>query len=264
MKRTILYALGLTILAFSPILAQSVTEQNLNSAIQSTENIKQDIIVSENAVNQLVKEIAILGNPNTVLFNNKMYAQISSVQNNSDDVLYFTDLAKNASATSFSSQGIEALTSDLVVLNDDLIYLSNQIDEALSNNNYNAALDYLPQVNAVLNAQNDKSDDLIDEIESIKQLVRVYNVCIQTVDYHGNPVSGSDLHGFYAQDLATGEYIYPTDQEGNCFENLPNGAYRFDSYDGYWSGTSPTEVTLSEIPVNSNGITIVNLTYWSE
>lgn len=264
MKKIILGVLTLTTLAFGPVFGQSIAEQNLNSAIQSAEKIQQDVETSEKAVNQLVKELTVIGNPNAVLFNNKMYAQINSVQNNSDDVLYFVDLAKNAAAVSFSSQEIDVLTGDLVTLNDDLIYLSNQIDDALNNQNYNAALNYIPQVSAVLNSQNDKSVQLVAKIELIKLAIRRYNVCIQTVDYQGNPVSGSDLHGFYAQNLATGAYVYPADQDGNCFENLPNGTYRFDSHDGYWSGTSPTEVTLSEQPVNSNGIIIVNLTYWSE
>ncbi|MEO8517055.1 MAG: hypothetical protein ABI426_09930 [Flavobacterium sp.] len=264
MKKIILCVFTLTTFAFGSVFGQSVAEQNLNSAIESAQKIQQDVETSKKAVNQLVKELTVIGNPNAILFNNKMYDQINSVQNNSDDVFYFVDLAKNASTVSFSSQDIVVLTGDLVTLNDDLIYLSNQIDEALNNQNYNAALNYLPEVNSVLDAQNGKSAEIVAKIELIKTAIRRYNVCIQTVDYLGNPVSGSDLHGFYAQNLTTGVYIYPTNQDGNCFENLPNGTYRFDSYDGYWSGTSPTQVTLSEQTVNSNGVIIVNLTYWSE
>lgn len=264
MKKIIFGAFALVTLAFGSVFGQSTAEQHLNSGIQSAEKIQQDIETSKKAVNQLVKELTIIGNPNAALFNNKMYNQIGSVQNNSDDVIYFVDLAKNASTVAFSSHDIDVLTGDLVTLNDDLIYVSSQIEEALNNQNYNVALNYIPQLNSVLDAQNTKSVELVAKIESIKTAIRRYNVCIQTVDYQGNPVSGSDLHGFYAQNLATGEYIYPTNQDGNCFENLPNGTYRFDSYDGYWSGTSPTEVTLSEQVVNSNGVIIVNLTYWSE
>ena len=264
MKKTILYVAALTVLAFGQVSGQSVTEQHLNSGIQSAENIKQGIVIAEKAVNQLVKEIMVIGNPNAALFNNKMYDQIASVQNNSDDILYFMDLAKNASAVPFSTQEIDGLTTDLVSLNDDLMYLTNQIVEALEGNNFNTVLNYIPQVRTVLTSQNDKVIQVIAKIELIKPSVRRYNVCIQTVDYLGNPVSGSDLHGFYAQNLATGEYIYPTNQDGNCFENLPDGTYLFDSYNGYWSGTSSEQVTLSENLVNSNGIIIVNLVYWSE
>jgi hypothetical protein len=264
MKKTILYVSVLAIFAFGQVFGQSATEQNLNSGIQSAENIKQGVVTAEKAVNQLVKEIMVIGNPNAALFDNKMYGQVASVQNNSDDILYFMDLAKNASAISFSTQEIDVLTTDLVSLNDDLMYLTNQIVGALDDSDFNAALNYVPQVRAVLTSQNDKAAQVIIKIGQIKQSVKRFDVCIQTVDYLGNPVSGSDLHGFYAQNLATGEYIYPTNQDGNCFENLPNGTYLFDSHNGYWSGTSSEEVTLSDDLVNSNGIIIVNLVYWSE
>ena len=264
MKKTILYVFAVTVFALGQVFAQSTTEQHLNSGIESAEKIKQGVETAEKAVNQLVKEITVIGNPNAVLFNDKMYTQVASVQNNSDDVLYFMDLAKNASVTPFSTQEIDVLTTDLVSLNDDLMYLTSQILDALDHNNNNAALNLVPQVRTVLTSQNDKAAQVIAKIELIKQAVKRYNVCIQTVDYLGNPVSGSDLHGFYAQNLTTGEYIYPTNQDGNCFENLPKGTYRFDSYDGYWSGTSSEEVTLSDSLVNSNGIIIVNLVYWSE
>ncbi|MGH2666419.1 hypothetical protein [Flavobacterium sp.] len=264
MKKTILYVFALTVFALGQVFGQSTTEQNLNSGIQSAEKIKQGVVAADKAVNQLVKEISVIGNPNAVLFNDKMYEQVASVQNNSDDVLYFMDLAKNASATPFSTQEIDVLTSDLVSLNDDLMYLTSQIIDVLDHNNPNAALTYVPQVRNVLTAQNDKAAQVIVKIELLKQVVKQYDVCIQTVDYLGNPVSGSDLHGFYAQNLATGEYIYPTNQDGNCFDNLPAGTYLFDSYNGYWSGTSSEEVTLSDGLVNSNGVIIVNLVYWSE
>ena len=85
----------------------------------------------------------------------------------------------------------------------------------------------MSQVSNVLNAQDNKAVEVINSIQSLKQTIKLYNVCIQTVDYQGNPVNGSDLHGFWAQNLVTGEYIYPTNQDGNCFENLPAGTYRF-------------------------------------
>lgn len=263
MKNIIFLVITLTTLAYGQAIAQTA-QQHLNSAILSTENIKQGVINAEKAVNQLTKEITIIGNPNAVLFYNKMFEQVATVQNNADDTDYFATEAKNVSAIPFSTQPINTLTADLVSLNDELIGLTFLIDEALSSNNNTVALNYLPQVKATLTAQNNKSIDIINTIQSIQQTIKLYNVCVQTVDYQGNPVPGNDLHGFWAQNLTTGEYIYPTNQDGNCFENLPAGTYRFDSYNGYWSGTSSTDITLSESQENSNGIIIVNLTYWSE
>ncbi|MFC7773565.1 hypothetical protein [Flavobacterium sp. GCM10027622] len=263
MKKITFFVVALTTLSFAQAIAQSA-QHHLNSAIESTESIRTSVVTSKTAVNQLTKEIAIIGNPNAVLFNTKMMDQINSVQNNVDDTDYYVNEAKNVSVIPFSSQPINALTADLINLNDELIRLTYQIEEALNNNNNTTALDLLPQVTAVLNAQDTRAIEVINTIQNLKQTIKVFNVCIQTVDYQGNPVPGDDLHGFWAQNLATGEYIYPTNQEGNCFENLPAGTYRFDSYNGYWSGTSSTDVTLSESLENSNGNIIVNLTYWSE
>lgn len=253
----------MTALVFGKASAQTA-QQHLNSAIQSEGNIRNGVITAKNAVNQLTKEIVVIGNPNGVLFNNKMFEQVNTVQNNVDDTDYFVNEAKNVSVIPFRTQTINTLTADLINLNDELIGLTYQIEEALSNNNNNAVLNYLSQVTNVLNAQDNKAVEVINAIQSLKQTIKLYNVCIQTVDYQGNPVSGNDLHGFWAQNLVTGEYIYPTNQDGNCFENLPAGTYRFDSYNGYWSGTSSTDVTLSESLENSNGVIIVNLVYWSE
>ena len=263
MKKIIFYVIAMTTLAFGQASAQTA-QQHLNSAIQSEGNIRNGVITAKNAVNQLTKEIVVIGNPNGVLFNNKMFEQVNTVQNNVDDTDYFVNEAKNVSVIPFTAQSINTLTADLINLNDELIGLTYQIDELLNKNNYNAALNLLPQVTNVLNAQDNKTIEVINAIQNLKQTIKLYNVCIQTVDYQGNPVSGNDLHGFWAQNLATGEYIYPTNQDGNCFENLPAGTYRFDSYNGYWSGTSHTDVTLSENLENSNGIIVVNLVYWSE
>ncbi len=263
MKKIIFYVIIMTTLVYGQSNAQTA-QQYLNSAIQSEENIREGVITAKNAVNQLTKEIVVIGNPNVVLFHDKMFDQVNSVQNNVDDTDYYVNEAKNVSVIPFTTQAINNLTAELINLNDELIGLTYQIEDAMSNNNNNATLSYLSQVANVLNAQDNKAVEVINAIESLKQTIKLYNVCVQTVDYEGNPVSGSDLHGFWAQNLTTGEYIYPTNQDGNCFENLPAGTYRFDSYDGYWSGTSSTDVTLSESLENSEGIIIVNLTYWSE
>ncbi|WP_310554468.1 hypothetical protein [Flavobacterium sp.] len=264
MKKTIFYSFVLTLFTLGQIYSQATTQQNLNSAIESAEKIKVDVKTARRAVNQLVKELTILGNPNSNLFNNKMIAQINAVQNNADDVDYLVNEAKNVSALPFSSQEINGLTADLVILNDNLMYLNNQIVTALNNNSNNVALNYVPQVRSVLTSQNNKAIEIINKIDAIKLAVKTYNVCIQTVDNQGNPVAASDLFGFYGENLTTNEGFYPTNQEGTCFENLLPGTYRFDSFDGYFSGTGSAQVTLSDSLVNADGVIVVNLVYWSE
>lgn len=263
MKKIIFTVVALATLAFGQTFGQTA-QQNLDFAIEATTNIRQDVVTAEKAVNQLAKEIVVLGTPNASLFNSKMFDQINGVQNNVDDTDYYVNLAKDGSVIPFAIQTVTNLTADLINLNDELIGLTNQIDEALGANNNNAALNLLPQIKSVLEAQDNKAVDVINAIASVQQAIKLFKVCIQTVDYQGNPVSGSDLHGFWAQNLTTGEYIYPTNQDGNCFEDLVPGNYRFDSYDGYWSGTSSKDVTLSKSLENQDGIIIVNLTYWSE
>jgi hypothetical protein len=263
MRKIIFTVVVLATLAFGQTFGQTA-QQNLDFAIEATTNIRQDVVTAEKAVNQLAKEIVVLGTPNASLFNSKMFDQINGVQNNVDDTDYYVNLAKDASVIPFTVQTVINLTADLINLNDELIGLTNQIDEALGANNNNAALNLLPQVKSVLEAQDNKAVEVINAIASLQQAIKLFKVCIQTVDYQGNPVSGSDLHGFWAQNLTTGEYIYPTNQDGNCFEDLVPGNYRFDSYDGYWSGTSSKDVTLSKSLENQDGIIIVNLTYWSE
>jgi uncharacterized protein (DUF1778 family) len=264
MKKTIFYLIAFVFFAFGQVSGQNLTQQNLSSAIQSAEKVKTDVKTARKAVNQLVKELTIIGNPNANLFNNKILAHIGAVQNNADDIDYLVNEAKNTSVIPFSSQEINNLTADLVILNDNLIYLNNQILAALNSNSNNVALNYIPQVRAVLNSHNNKAVEIINKINAIKLAVKTYNVCIQTVDNQGNLVNATDLFGFYGINLDTNEAFYPTNQEGTCFENLSPGTYRFDSFDGYFSGTGSTQVTLSDSLVNTNGVIIVNLTYWSE
>lgn len=263
MKKIIFYVLSLTAMAFGQTYAQTA-QQHLNSAIQSEGNIRTGVVNSKEAVNQLVKEIAVIGNPNAVLFNNKMFEQINTVQNNVDDTDHFLNEAKSVSAIPFTTQAINTLTADLINLNDELIGLTYQIDELLNSNNNNAALNLLPQVKNVLDAQDSKAVEVINAIQTLKQTIKVYNVCLQTVDHLGNPVYDAELRGFWAQNQTTGEYIYPENQDGNCFENLSAGYYRFDARHGYWSGVAPEYVTLSENLENEDGIIIINLVYWVE
>jgi hypothetical protein len=264
MKKSIYYVLTIALFAMAQVMGQVTTQQNLDGAIQSAETIKLEVKAARKAVNQLVKELTIIGNPNAPLFSNRMFDQVNAVQNNADDINYFVNEAKNSSVIPFSAQEITILTDDLVILNDNIIYLTNQIVTALNSNNNAVALNYIPQLRSVLTSQNSKATAIITKVNAIKQAVKTYQVCIQTVDSNGNPVAASDLFGFYGLNTTTGLYIEPTNQEGTCFENLPNGTYTFDSYDGYFSGTGSTTVTLNDNLVNADGVIIVNLVYWSE
>lgn len=93
-----------------------------------------------------------------------------------------------------------------------------------------------------------------------------FNVRITLVDIYGAPVTGgSGLRGYWAQNVATGEYYYPGGQEGeDKFENLPAGTYTFGAYPGNWDGAVSKTVTLSSGNVGPDGYIVVTLTYWVE
>ncbi len=244
--------------------AQTAAQQNLDDAITTANRIPQDVKTAQRAVNQLAKQLGYIGNPDAVLFHDKMYAQVNSIQNNADDIDYFTGLAQSASAIPFSTAEVNALTAQLVTENDELMEVTNQITTAIDNGDNNTALGLLPDVRDVLNSQKTTAAEIVTKLNAIKQAITTYKVCMRTVDVDGNPVNGSDLQGFYAQDNATGAYLYPDNQDGNCFEALAPGTYTFGSFNGYWSGTSSNTVTLSDALVNADGVIVVDLVYWSE
>ena len=140
MKKVIFYALSLTMLVFGQTFAQSVAEQNLDAAIQSAENVQQEVVSSRKAVNLLVKQLTVLGNPNATLFSDKMHYHVNQVQNQADEIDYFVALAKSNSIIDFSTTAITALTTDLVNQNDILLNLTNQMTAAVQANNSTLAL----------------------------------------------------------------------------------------------------------------------------
>lgn len=244
------------------VSGQTTTEQ-FDYAIQTAENIQQDVQTAENAVNQLVIELTITGTPDAEAFGNAMYFQINHIQNNADDIDYFTGLALESSPVAFSTTEVTGFTAQLVVENDELIQVSAQITEAINNNDNAAAIALIPDLQNVLAAQSATAGDLISVLEDLKATTTIYQVDIQLVDSQGNPVFYTDLFGYYAYNHATSQYVYPEDQEGDSFFLAP-GTYTFDSYDGYFSGTGSTTVTLSPALVYENGVIVVELVYWSE
>ena len=263
MKRITYYALTLAIFAFGQLTAQTAS-QDFDNAIASTGNIKNSVTVAKKAVGQLAKQLVILGNPDAQLFYDKMFAQVNIVQNNADDVDYFVSEAQNVTTIPFSSATVNAITTNLVSLNDELIGLTYEITEAINDNNTTVAVNLLPQVNAVLESQNTQSDNLIAELNALKQATKTYNVCIELVDNFGNPVIATDLFGYYAYVESTSTNIQTDTDGGSCFTGLTDGTYAFHAYNGYFSGASVETITLSDALVNSDGVIVVKLVYWSE
>lgn len=269
MKKIILYAFTLSVFMLGQSVAQSVAEQNLNSAIQSAENVQQEVTVARKAVNQLVKQLTVLNNPNAPLFEAKMNYHVNSVLNNSDDVQYFVGLAQSNSTTPFSSTFIVNACNELVNQNDIIVGLTSQMTAAINANNTSLALSLVQPIRSALTKQFNKSNAIITDIENIKNTIRTYNVCLYLTDAQGNTAIDG---GFGAQNTTTGEIFYPGDPNaqdygyGNCFVNLPPGTYEFFSFpsQGSLCGTGSQMVTLSPTLVNSNGIVEITIITWCE
>lgn len=267
MKKLATYAAALLLTTdLSSSFAQNNTQQNLDNAIQTAENIPQDVQNASNAIDRLVYELNITGTPDADVFYSDLFVLINHVQNNADDIDYFVGLAHDESIVPFSTSQVNGLTAQLVVLNDDVINLTSQIKDAVLGNQYSTANSLVPDLRNTLAAQSGLANNIVSVIEAIKQTTTIYTVEIRLVDSQGQVTSTNDLHGYYAYNQATGEYLYPQDERdyssGIFF--LPAGTYTFDSFNGYWSGTSSNTVTLSNSLVNEDGIIVVDLVLWSE
>lgn len=267
MKKLATYAAALLLTTgLSSSFAQINTQQDLDNAIQTAENIPQDVQNASNAIDRLVFELNISGTTDANAFYNDLFVLVNHIQNNADDIDYFMGLAQNASPVAFSTAPVNSLTAQLVVLNDDVITLTTQIKDAVTENRYNNANSMIPALRNTINSQSSVSDNIISEIETIKQTATIYTVEIRLVDAQGQVTYTNDLHGYYAYNQATGEYLYPQDERDYSSGTflLPAGTYTFDSFNGYWSGTNSNTVTLSNALVNEDGVIVVDLVLWSE
>lgn len=100
--------------------------------------------------------------------------------------------------------------------------------------------------------------------ETQDKIAATYNVRIELKDwYSGAPVSAGTLRGYKAYNQQTGQ-LYESSRDGNTFEGLPAGTYRFTADAGPWDGAVPSTVTLSQGAVGSDGYIVVTLGYWKE
>ncbi|MDN3676523.1 hypothetical protein QWY90_04280 [Flavobacterium paronense] len=268
MKKIIFYALTLSVFVFGSAFAQTVAEQNLSSAIQSAENIKQEVTVSRKAVNQLVKQLTIIRNPNIVLFATIMTNSNDEKETNANNVDYYVATAQSSSSIAFSTALINDLTAKILQQNDVVYLLTNQIVTAVNSGNNSLALNLVTPLRSALTKQFNFARNIITNVQELQVLNKTYNVCIKVVDSQGNTTSYQP--GFYAVNTLTGEYLYPNNDQGNqnggdCFLNLPKGTYNFGGFQDYFCGvTSIGPIVLSDSLLNQNGIIEVTLVLWCE
>jgi hypothetical protein len=177
--------------------------------------------------------------------------------------------AQSNSTIPFSSTSIVVKANELVNQNDIIMALPSQMTAAINANNTSLAVSLVQSIRSALNKQSNKSTSIISEIETIKNNIRRYTVCLFLVDNQGNQAIDG---GFGAQNTETGEIIYPGDPNAqyygyeNCFINLPAVTYEFFSFpsQGSLCGTGSQTVTLSPSLVNSNGVVEITMVTWCE
>ena len=109
------------------------------------------------------------------------------------------------------------------------------------------------------------ASEMLSEAVSAKKVTQTFDVRIELVDERsGQPVDPRTLPGYAARNLDTNQLYYPGYYDYNEFYDLPAGTYRFDSYDGYFDGSSSEVVTLSSSLEGNDGFIVVTLRYWSE
>ena len=74
MKKIISFSLLLFVMSAGTAFGQAAVQQNLDNAIQTAQSIPLDVLAAKKAVGQLAKQIAYLGNPDAILFHDKMFA----------------------------------------------------------------------------------------------------------------------------------------------------------------------------------------------
>jgi len=250
------------VLCFLSAFAQTPAIDQLNLAITESNNIKLKVVDSRKASNTLTKQLLQSGIPSTISFNNVVSTSVNDMQNSIDQIQFHVGQALVLSNNGFSATKIFQ-TNDLLNAQTGIIDgLKSQIVAALQAQNKSLAQQLLPQFNTAVNRQNSLANQEITRLNQAKDVIRPYQVCVRTVNSLGVPVPASDLFGFYCLNNATNQSIEPSNQEGTCF-TLPSGTYTFDSYNGYFSGTSSNTVTLSR-NLEVNGVITVDLVYWSE
>ena len=120
------------------------------------------------------------------------------------------------------------------------------------------------QQSELTDVQNNQTT-IATKVATTQAITATYDVRIELEDERtGQPVDPQTLPGYAAKNLDTNQWYYPSYYDYNEFSNLPDGTYRFVSYDGYFDGSSSEVVTLSSSLEGNDGFIVVTLQYWSE
>lgn len=270
MKAIFYAAFTLMLFTSQKAVAQSAAEQNLDNAIAASEELVEQVKNSRKAINLLVKQITILGNPNVSAFSNSMYTAYNHRDANATDIIDYVDIAHSQSSVAFDKVPVINLADQIKDHNDfETFVLTNQLVAALNANNTTAALNLVQPLRTSLTKQLNKANSIIAQVTAIKSQIQTFTVCLQLVDNQGGVAING---GFGAINTATGALIYPGDPNGqdygygDCFINLPAGTYEFFSYpsQGSFCGEGNETITISQSMADATGTINISLVTWCE
>ena len=265
--KKITYALSAFLMLF--ILnthAQQSVIDDLDEVFDSAEIIRVEAKRGKAALKTLTVDYLVNNNPNpdVTTYIQVINQSMSVVEEFSDEVIYYIGQAAQGNSA-IDPSSIQGKASTIEANEDFVLNKSNELKIAIEQNNKNTARQLIREIRGFLNNQINLAKEIKTEATALKSLAVTYNVRIELVDERtGQPVDPAQLPGYAATNQDTGETIYPSRYDHNLFYNLPAGTYQFDSYNGYFDGSSSAIVTLDQSMVESDGFIVVTLRYWSE
>lgn len=266
--RKITYLLSAVVLFFTLASTAQNAIDALDDTIDAAETIRVNAKKGKRALRTLTVDYVVNNNdnPNITSYMTSINQRMGVVEEYSDEVNYFIWQAEQANSN-IDGSDIYDLASEIEGTEDYVLNNSNALKTAIEAGNRQTAEQLISTIKSNLNFIIASAKTIKTEAEGLKSTPQLYTVRILLQDEQsGNPVSPGTLPGYYAINQDTGAIVYPDlySQEGNIFNNLPEGTYRFDAYDGYFDGASSQIVTLNNSLVGTDGVIEVTLNYWSE
>lgn len=267
--KTITQLCTMLFLVFSTTInAQKSATEALEMATTSLSQIEESRTDVASIVRSTVIQYVFGRTINTAGFLEITSQDLAIIEEYADELNFYADQVGVLSNGLVDLSTVSQLAAAIEGVADKMEVSIATMAEAINLNNRNQV--YASYV--ALYNQNKMMSSMIQEIKVLIENVELvavpafYTVTIRLEDGNGNEVPAATLPGYYAQNVATGEYFYAGEgqgQESTIFEELEAGTYVFGAYDGYFDGASSATVTLSEA-ADQNGVVTVILSYWSE
>jgi hypothetical protein len=265
MKRLFLSLFALLTLVSASQAQTTTFTQDLDQVIALAQDCRSYARNTRDALRSLAVQYFQLGNPNPNVsaYLAVMDLNMGLLESAQDDIYWLAGQAKLKNPA-IDVTDIQAWASQLEAREDYVRIQSANLANAIAANNVPAARAANNLARGYLTEQIAISNDIIASAQAQKLVPQTYTVRTVLVNSQGQPLGYNPLAGnIYGID-PLGNYIWPTNQEGDLFEGLSAGTYTFDAIPGYFDGASGATVTLTPALINANGEVIVNLVYWSE